>query len=766
MDTIRTKILYRPLRIGWAIRSGDMNAFRKAVRLSYALWGGRFNPILVVDQEEEAKDLVDLFRVDLVWGIGDNDEVKAFSAAFPYLIKPFFHDTLFVGETSDSKYAQVLDLHNALLHSAKGPEWKVVKDRGVRIYNWELTDPLSDVFLMQLGQFPDPEETGIDYRAMLRAATGATEHTLGLHTVIPADVLEYPGISYMSRHGIERHHTVEAGREIPGFFVGDVSAVEDLVCYWNLRAADIPLLFVDPSHLDRYAEIIPAWEKELREWVTNEHKWERPIGVWSRHQDINEAAKPFGDMKLVRCGVSNALWNGRNVRPPTMHLGEVSTLGVVGLATGRPRVSFALTEKPFSSDFAFHQQHLVASISFVGGLYQDEQYTLEPPYVPELNEFYARTMHFEYDKVRSEPGRVGLVVDTADNDGFLNALPVAELMERLFDLAGYRAKLSNGGLIVRQLIARLGGLQGARVFKIPGVRRLLRTYGPTTVFTEDSALQLIGSKDPNNPGATFSDYEDLYIERRARGIKLRPREVFGYLVEKGLFRIGAELACPGCRMKSWTALDELRQRVVCELCGHEHVATRQLIGGKWHYRRSGVLGAEKNAQGAVPVALTLQQLETNLRGGLHDAIYCPSVELEAKAQVDLPKCEVDFVWVIPGQYPQKTAVILGECKDQGPVRLDEFEKDVHNLRRVADALPRQRFKTFVLLSKLGPFTRDEIERAKTLNDEFGRRTILLTSRELEPYFMYERTKTEFDINGHAGTPEDLAQATHIIYFQD
>jgi hypothetical protein len=246
---------------------------------------------------------------------------------------------------------------------------------------------------------------------------------------------------------------------------------------------------------------------------------------------------------------------------------------------------------------------------------------------------------------------------------------------------------------------------------------------------------------------------------------LQPDSVFAYLVEKGLFRIGAELTCPTCRMASWTALDALKQRVVCDMCGHEHDATRQLVNGQWHYRRSGLLGAEKNAQGAVPVALTLQQLETNLHGALHEGIYSPSLELAPKDGKDLPTCEIDFLWVIPRPYPRKTVVILGECKDQGPIRLKEFENDIDNLRRVADALPRKRFKIFVLLAKLSPFTPDEIERAKTLNDKYRLRVILLTARELEPYHIYERIKSEFDIQGYGGTPEDLALATAQMYFK-
>jgi hypothetical protein len=766
VDTIRVDICYRPLRIGWAIGSDDIDAFRRAVRLSYALWGGRFNPILVVDRDEEATRLVDLFRVDLIWPLGDTDKVKAFPNQFPHLIKPFFHDTLFLEGSNDGRQAQVLDVHNAFVHLRDTPEWRAVKERGVRLYAWQTDDPLTDVFLVQFGGYPTVEEIGIDYGAMFAQAAEATAHTLEPGAVISGDALGHPSVPYVSRLGLERHYAVQAGLDSPGFFVGEASNVDDLVCHWNLRAADIPLWFVDTAHLPRYAEIIPAWEKAMREAVAHRREWERQVAVWSRHEDIDEAAKRLGDIQWRRCRVSEYLWDGRNVRVPTMHLGQVSVLGVVGRAYGRPRISFALGEKPFCGDVWFYQQHLVASISFIGGLYDDAEHTLAPPYLPELNEFYARTMHFEYNKLRIEPGRVGLVIDAADHDGFLYALPIAQMMERIFGMGGYEAKLSNGGLIARQLITRLDGIQGARVFKIPGVRRLLRTHGPTVAFTKRSALQLIASKDPENPDAKFSDYEDLYIEPRPSGTKLEPDAVFAYLVEKGLFRIGAHLTCPSCRLPSWIALDALRQRVMYELCGHEHDATRQLVSGEWHYRRSGVLGAEKNAQGSVPVALTLQQLDANLYGGARDGMYSPSLHLAPPKGLDLPECEVDFVWVIPRQYPRRTVVVLGECKDQGPIRLDEFEKDVANLRRVADALPRRRFKTFVLLAKLAPFTSEEIERARILNEKYRSRTILLTARELEPYFMYDRAKVQFGIQGHAGTPEDLARATVEMYSKE
>lgn len=39
-DTLRVDVHYRPLRIGWAVRDGDIEAIRQAIRYSHALWGG------------------------------------------------------------------------------------------------------------------------------------------------------------------------------------------------------------------------------------------------------------------------------------------------------------------------------------------------------------------------------------------------------------------------------------------------------------------------------------------------------------------------------------------------------------------------------------------------------------------------------------------------------------------------------------------------------------------------------------------------------
>lgn len=66
MNTQSLTVRYRPIRIGWCIRSGDFEAMREALKLTFTMWGGRYNPLIPVDDFDFASSLVRLFRVDVL----------------------------------------------------------------------------------------------------------------------------------------------------------------------------------------------------------------------------------------------------------------------------------------------------------------------------------------------------------------------------------------------------------------------------------------------------------------------------------------------------------------------------------------------------------------------------------------------------------------------------------------------------------------------------------------------------------------------------
>jgi hypothetical protein len=127
---------------------------------------------------------------------------------------------------------------------------------------------------------------------------------------------------------------------------------------------------------------------------------------------------------------------------------------------------------------------------------------------------------------------------------------------------------------------------------------------------------------------------------------------------------------------------------------------------------------------------------------------------------DVARCETDFVIVSQRHYGRRIPIAMGECKASGEIT----DGDVQNLKRVADAFEGTRMEPFIVFAKTASFTREEITRCQTAQKAYGHRVILLSGRELEPYFVYERTEKEFEIRSSAVSFEDLARATEGIYF--
>lgn len=110
---------------------------------------------------------------------------------------------------------------------------------------------------------------------------------------------------------------------------------------------------------------------------------------------------------------------------------------------------------------------------------------------------------------------------------------------------------------------------------------------------------------------------------------------------------------------------------------------------------------------------------------------------------------------------RRLQIVIGECKTRRPIT----GQDVEHLMAIADAFPSNDFDVYVVFAKLSEFTEDEVALIRTLNDQYHRRAIMLTDRELEPSWIYERTHVEFDIDQIAVRFEDLARTTHQVFFE-
>jgi hypothetical protein len=254
----------------------------------------------------------------------------------------------------------------------------------------------------------------------------------------------------------------------------------------------------------------------------------------------------------------------------------------------------------------------------------------------------------------------------------------------------------------------------------------------------------------------LSSYTDLYLS--ARGADLSPNLVLTRLLERGVFRAGLEFDCPNCQQRFWVSLDHAKTQAECEFCGHNFNCAPQLKDKDWAFRRSGLFGRNDNQEGALSVALALQHLRG--RGIFEHTIFGTAMDL-TPLHADIETCETDLV-VLTQHDRRGVEAVIGECKTRQPIE----EADVRKLGKVSDALRAAGIPSFVVFAKLAPFSDEELDLIRPLNDKpYGQRAILFAEQDLEASRPYRWAEEQFTFEKTIINFEGMAAASNAIYFE-
>ena len=758
MQAQSVRVNYRPTRIGFCIRSESIDDLRRALLLTHTLCGGRFNPLIPVG-EDIAPHLVRAFRADILYPVADDNRLHNFISGFPHLRWPDFDQHLFQQENGGAHPA-FLDIYHQVGHifedHVKGQQAPRLR---AKLFTWDNTDPLRDVMLAYFGSYADKSEVGRNYNALVVENLRGETVKLSANENIPPDAFTALSPSAITRYDLhwDRPRMTKAQH---GIYVGRASNFTDLLTFWNMRAADIELVFYDPSHADRLGPLKDAFISHLEERPTGPLESDDRVGIWSKSPDAITEEQNWGTRPIF-CSVNANTWRNPRFRPPQMQYDPQWAFSSVSTDRMPPELTFQLPKKLFYETHWLPAQKFVASVK-LPSLYNraNEKWTFRTPFLPELNEFLGRAVLFNARRARSEIDGLAIIADTNTQDLTIRALEKKAVVAKVLEAFGMKAMPSSAGRITERLLQQMGGPQGCRVFKITGVRKLIESYGPLQSFKRSAAIQMIRDIDPVTSQPRFSDFESLYIEPREKP-RLTPDDVFSFLLKKGVFRTGLDLRCPNCELDFWIHLDDISTEVPCELCNARFNITTQLKDRDWTYRRSGIFGKDDRQQGAIPVALTLQQIDTTIH--LDPAITVTSMEIES-ASDSFKSCESDLI-LLTNSYDDRIALLIGECKGGKPENAIT-EDDVLKMTALADAFPQDRIQAFIIFSKTSSFSAEEIELCKKAQSDREFRVILLSQRELEPYFVYERTAKEFTIRQPTAVSlEDLARNTHEVFFE-
>lgn len=723
------------------------------MRRSFSLWGGRYNPIIPIDDFKEARSLIDLFRVDCLYPASNTDAVKAFIDAQIHLPWPDYQRGFVTDRGQAGKTSTFADLvaPTRLLFEEHFKN-NLQADPLVVLHEWSDEDPLADLLLATFGALPADEETAQDYAGLMKLHLRAPVHRVAPDQPIALLEMGQMSLAGFNGVGLQQHYAVQSSWRHAGFYMGDATDFDDIVSFWNLRATDIPLFFYDPVHAARLDHLRDQWLNRVSQIINSARQ--RGTAIWSRTERAPEELSGFGEARMF-CRVSPTLWNGLNVKAPIMMFAEENALASVDDNAEPPSISFAIPNSPLKDDGGLSSQQFVVSVEPGIGLFGNERFTLHLPFLPALNEFYGRNAIVHWNKARAEPGSLGVIVGGSTHDLRLRAIETRQLFENIFAAVGIAASPSSAGLLCNRLIRQMGGVDGCRVFRIGGVRDLIEGYSPDQSFTTSAAKQAIRAQGTDHP---LSNYDDLYIEPRSPGSRLTNDAVLAHLLRKEVFRPGLKLDCPSCQLDFWRSLDDVRTNAQCEYCGHMFHVGPQLRDRDWAYRRSGLFGRNDNQEGAIPVVLTLLQLHHMHEPNSFATTTATTLEPNG---ADIRKCETDFVFLVNRGRDHRVQLAIGECKTRKQIT----EDDVQNLLRIARAFPTDRFDVFLVFTKFADFSEEELALIAAANEEYVRRVIILTPRELDYWHPYERAAKLFDIDPIIIDLEGMAEATHRISFE-
>jgi hypothetical protein len=755
----RIWLTYRPVRIGWVVEGGNVSQLETAATWSTCLWGGRFNPLIPISDNELSNNLIETFGVDVLIPVGASDATKAFVANYPHLEMDILAEKVF----HDGR-CEFADIRNAVSRAVI-PSTNRAGDGLASVVHpvWSQCDSLTTLFTILLGRYPDPNDVTINYLGGIRGTLEMPDKLIAQDDEIPEEVIGSITPLSLTGYGIAwRTNRSSLSWLSPGIVLGNATDFNDLVLYWNLRAAGAEVWFYDQAQTSRLRRCLDAFIAAIRK---------RPPGapsrfnLWSRSQqwasDLN-----LNELQPYQCrGDGSSVWNGLNVIPIRPRYSYWHRDVVPSYSENRDGAvaSFGLPDQPFDfEDPSALGQRFVVTVDANQYGPASEDLTFNTPYIPRLNEFYGRNFYSEYECARAEPadlgrGAVGLIATLGEQRLEIRALRVHEWMRHFFDLFEVTIERSEPGRRCSRLIRQLGGIGGCRVLKVRGARELIGKYGLDQSFTRSGAICCIRDNDPTTGQARFKEFENLHI--RPRQEKLTPDEVLRYLASRGVFRVGLDLKCPNCELESWIPLDEVRTISTCIYCGQHFDVTAQLKDRDWRYRRSGLFGRHDDQLGSIPVALALQQLDASLRQRL--LMYSTALKFKSKT-AKIETCEADFVAVVAGRPnidDTPVQILIGEAKTSYGIDA----QDVRKLGMLADAIPSEIARAFIMFAKTDTFAPDEVTLARSLNSPGKERVILWSREELEPWFVYERSKDRLGGAPYASSLIDMVQATEKLF---
>jgi len=786
MTLANVQIEYRPLRIGFCVRYGNIQDVVTASRISSILWGGVYNPIIPVGSPDDlANKLVNVFPIDILVPLAETSEIKSFIDKYNWARLPrMYRNSILVKDSYNKGYMKtcVLDISH-LLRNLWDKEFKFAKDGTSKcaIVSWKASDPYKDLYPLIFGDYPK-EIFSFQYMDSFKKATRAQDINIEPKKNIPAlaaTVITPIGLTAQLLNSWGGSGLGD------GVYVGDHKYFLDVVNFWNIRAAGTYLTFLPKTNSRRFSSYVRSRLSNInsRGYTFKENRTN--VSVWFLDEtkddidEIRDNIKPFvrKDRVFSFRGTSALSWNGLNIMPSYHALGEASCIADIESKYDKPTVTVHLSDKPIQKrERRFREQFFVVSLNTHYATKFPEHTTILP-LLPDLNEWYSEQIVYETWGVRAinsiHGSSIGFITNIDVDTISFYPIRKYELIKKILERALISANISGAGLVAKRLIVLMGGINwSARIFKIPGVRKFIHDTNPLRQHTRYEIENRIYDNGSFN----------RFVREFGLGeMPLTTAQIFDTMLKHNLLRAGIEVRCPKCSLKAWITLNDIDEFYSCDYCQEnskfieavEPVKMKDgdeektIDGVKWCYRLSGLLEKSDKQQGAIPVILTLQRLDI----GMHfifgnEGIWSTALDLQYEINGKKQNAESDLVVFDISQRASKQdfEILIGECKTGQRITRAQIDR----LVEVKKLIEKSGIKCHIVFTKLkGEFINAEIGHFKRLVSS-GINPILFTAKELEwwwdEYRSHRTNRSNLELPyEHPLTFDQLAENSVYLY---
>jgi len=744
MPSTTLNVKYAPCRIGFLVQKDDIENLVKIAEINSLLWGGILNPIIPVGGDDSfTENLIRSFDLDLLAPIGNSEEsvivLQKHRRLLDYSNKnaPFLYDLH--NPNNGLAYLDIINLIDFLWST----EFKFLPEKNksnFSLLEWEEKDPLSPLFSIIFGRYQNAFNLGRDFRKSFLEGLNGKILTINSKTNISSKINDVISPLQLTSIKLSLQNLLWTRQ---GLFIGDPKSFIDLCMFWNLRASGRRIAFLPAENIGIFKEYTNAFIASLKLGVAGRNPLTERLDIYysalpqesviEELQQLNLLAK----VQQIYC--SPALWNGLNIIPAKYFIQQQSIIANVDKNASGFQISFATPAKEFIIDKkrTGFQKLLVSITSSSEFSYQP--CTLQVPYIDGLQELIGTKIFYDYSMIRIKKEEIGIISRVISDTLQISPILKRELLQAIFKVAGISSELSQAGLITERIIERIGHIDGGRIFRIKGVRDLIKGMKSDNSITRSTAVKRIVAEDG------LSSYKKLTINPSQK--KLDGNEVFDILLQLDVFRAGLDLQCNYCNLSNWLSLKNIDDMWQCQYCGQQNKTSMHLRSrGDWKFRKSGLFSKDNNQEGAIPTILTLGQLFHIFNG--FDLHFCTSLELHFGSS----NVEIDFAIInlIGGATFE---LGFGECKSDGG-EIDE--KDISNFQRVRDQFLKRKINSYLIFSKTADsFTLKEKELFLNLiTSEVP--FILFNRKMLEPLPMWMDPKLNSP-HQYPGSLQELAE---------